>query len=263
MFTSWLRQRKSDRAQTKMPASAPPVRRSARVPDGQRIYAIGDIHGRAALLQQLQQQILADDSAKGPAETRLIYLGDYIDRGAESRKTIEMLLSPAKGLPFSIHLRGNHEQMLLDCIDDPARLQDWRHIGGLETLMSYGVEADLLRARTNSNIIVEAFEERCRAHLPFFRSLDHSARFGDYFFCHAGVRPGVPLHLQSPQDLMWIRQEFLGSPSNFGAMIVHGHTPVEKPDIRANRINIDTGAYATRVLTAIVLERDEVDFLST
>ena len=230
---------------------------------GERIYAIGDIHGNFDLLERLQALIVADLQARPSLSPKLIYLGDYIDRGSKSREVIERLLHPAPHLPPAIMLRGNHEQALLDCMDNPGQLDDWCSFGGLETLISYGVDPALLRSRSNPAATVAAFIEACGDHVDFYRGLKLSARFGKYFFCHAGVRPGIALDRQTAEDLMWIRREFLVSEASFGAIVVHGHTPVDQPEVRHNRINIDTGAYATRVLTALVLEDDEIRFLHT
>ena len=207
--------------------------------------------------------IIADLQTRPPQSARLIYLGDYIDRGGKSREVVERLLNPPPELPKAIMLRGNHEQTLLDCLDDPVRLDEWRGFGGIETMMSYGVEASLLLQRNDQRATIEAFAKASSDHFDFYANLELSAEFGNYFFCHAGVRPGVALNRQSAQDLMWIRQEFLNSQADFTRIIVHGHTPVEKPDVRPNRINIDTGAYATRKLTCAVLEAETIHFLST
>jgi len=168
--------------------------------------------------------------------------------------------------PFSIPyfaLKGNHEELFELFLEDPGVGSQWRHLGGLETLHSYGLPVgSLMRGK--------GFEEASdrlrgtvpREHLAFLSSLRTSITSGQYFLCHAGVRPGVPLDRQESRDLLWIRQEFLTSSRNFGRIIVHGHTPVEQPEVRPNRINIDTGAFATGCLTCVVLERGSHRFLT-
>ena len=263
MFSGWLRRFKPVVTSGGNPEKTGRMPISGGLAPDERIYAIGDIHGKLELLEQLQALIVADLQARPADSAKLIYLGDYIDRGGKSRQVVERLLRPAPQLPPAIMLRGNHEQTLLDCIDHPGRLDDWCSFGGLETLMSYGVDPALLRSRSNPAATIAAFVDVCGDHVDFYRGLEISASFGNYFFCHAGVRPGIALHRQAAEDLMWIRQEFIGSDASFGAIIVHGHTPVERPEVRHNRINIDTGAYATRVLTALVLQGDDIRFLHT
>ena len=275
MLKQWLQRHFQTRSEPDMPGhranlpqkssrpEAADAPSSYHLPPGLRVYAIGDIHGRLDLLMRLHAMIEADIAQRRVEMAQLVYLGDYIDRGSQSRQVIELLINPPPSLPRALMLRGNHEQTLLDCIDDPARLGDWRDFGGIETMLSYGVESALLRSRSDNATTMHAFAEACAPHLDFYESLGSSARIGDFFFCHAGIRPGIALDRQIDQDLLWIRQEFLNSTSEFGAMIVHGHTPVEKPDVRRNRVNIDTGAYVTRKLTAAVIEADQIGFLST
>lgn len=234
----------------------------ASVPAGTRVYAIGDSHGCAGLLKSLQEQILSESSA-GAADLErrvIVYLGDYIDRGPDSRGLIDRLIdAPLPGFE-SVFLKGNHDAMLLRLIDEGVAGPSWALHGLFETLESYGIDpavwhsgAAALRAA-----VVEAVPAR---HLAFLRALRHSHIEGDYFFAHAGVRPGVPLEAQSPRDLMWIRDEFLDSNADHGKVVVHGHTPVEVPDTCANRIGIDTGAVYGGALTALALEGAERRFL--
>jgi len=237
----------------------------ARLPDGLRIYAIGDIHGRADLLRALLEMI-ASDARKAPAEKeRLVYLGDYIDRGHESRQVIDLLLEgPPPGFE-AIYLKGNHEEALLNFLQAPAFGYEWQHYGGLETLASYGVTG--LGARLASEDFDEARDQFKAAlpesHLGFLRALELSACFGDYFFAHAGVRPGVPLEEQLSEDLLWIRAEFTRWRGSFGKIVVHGHSVTEEPEFEPNRIGIDTGAYLTHRLTSVVLEGDKRRLLQT
>jgi serine/threonine protein phosphatase 1 len=239
-----------------------PKRSPAAVPDGMRVYAVGDIHGCARQLDDLMAVILADNQASG-LDTRLVFLGDYLDRGPDSKGVIARLLSPPEGYKAS-HLMGNHDQTLLDFLDDPIVYRSWRSFGAQETLMSYGV---LPPRFDDEEEFVQARQQLLQAmpadHLNFLRNLQGSVRIGDYFFVHAGVRPGIALDQQVAADMLWIRDEFLDSRHNFGSVIVHGHTPIERGVRRTNRINIDTGAYATGRLTAAVLEGETCRFLST
>jgi serine/threonine protein phosphatase 1 len=238
--------------------AAPPA-----IPPDMRIYAVGDIHGRFDLLQILAGRI-ADDLAGAPTRQALtVFLGDYIDRGPRSAAVLEAL-SGGEFPTRLIALRGNHEEMLLRFLDDGNALESWRGFGGLETLHSYGVPvADAMRGAGYA-AAREAFARALpQRHLDFLNGTAPSVAFGDYFFCHAGVRPGVALDRQRQDDLLWIRHAFLQHRGSFGKVVVHGHTPVAAPEDRGNRINIDTGAYASATLTALVLEGDRRRYLST
>ena len=235
-----------------------------RVPAGVRVYVIGDIHGRADLLDEVHAKIRADVGPRRPADIALVYLGDYVDRGADSCGVVERLCrSPIAGAR-RILLKGNHEDMLLRFLHDPAFGNSWRLFGGMETLLSYKVPVNEAMARDGLAALREAFRQMLPPHhLELLRGLKPCDAIGDYFFCHAGVRPGVALERQREEDLMWIREEFLHSDADFGKVVVHGHSPVPAPEVRANRINIDTGAYVTHRLTCLVLEEDHRRFLST
>lgn len=228
-----------------------------------RLYAIGDIHGRLDLLRQLADKISEDLRSAEASRISAVFLGDYIDRGPQSAAVIEELARGAFPVPI-VALRGNHEEILLRFLEDESVLDSWRKFGGLETLHSYGVSvADPMRGGG-----YKAAREALRSALPdshveFLKKTPASVSFGDYFFCHAGVKPGIPLDQQDTQDLLWIRDEFLAYPGAFGKVVVHGHTPAPEPEQRFNRINIDTGAYATSKLTAVMLEGDQRRFLST
>ena len=225
-------------------------------PEAIRIYAVGDVHGRADLLEEIGSVIEAD-LASAPSTVITVLLGDYVDRGPHSSEVVDVLANGRFPTPIRA-LRGNHEQMLLQFLDAPAALDSWRRYGGLETLHSYGVDV-------TKPMLGEAYEETRdallaalpAAHHQFISATEPSATYGDYFFCHAGVRPGVPLDRQRAEDLMWSREGFLGFDRSFGKIVVHGHTPVDAPDFRSNRINIDTGAFATSVLSCLVLEGAE------
>jgi serine/threonine protein phosphatase 1 len=230
--------------------------RRPRVPDGVRIYAIGDIHGRADLLDQVFNRIDAD-LAKNPVSTSVeIFLGDYVDRGPDSRQVLDKLVA-RKGTHRMIFLKGNHETYLVDFLNNPPILDEWQRIGGLETLMSYGIKPSINADTAAQARLAAAFDQALpESHRRFLGDLKSSFTCGDFYFAHAGVRPGIPLEKQREEDLLWIRREFLLCEDDFSKIVVHGHTPVRQLDIRPNRINIDTGAFATGNLTCLVLEDD-------
>ncbi|MGD1935556.1 MAG: metallophosphoesterase family protein [Candidatus Phaeomarinobacter sp.] len=241
------------------PVGRPP----AAVPDGTRVYAIGDIHGRADLLDQLHAKILEDAQTSNASRRVIVYLGDYVDRGLDSKGVIDRLLAdPLPGFE-RVFLKGNHEDAFLKFFAEPEFGRDWKYYGGLETLMSYGVKA--LPLKDEPEAFVAARDELASnfpvAHLDFLGNLRLWLEEGDFYFAHAGVRPGRPLEQQTGQDLMWIRDDFLSSDMDFGKVIVHGHTPEEQPVQRANRIGIDTGAYITGILTCAVLEESDCRFI--
>jgi serine/threonine protein phosphatase 1 len=225
-----------------------------RLPEGIRVYAFGDIHGRADLIKEMFTVIDAD-IARSPVDRPIeVFLGDYIDRGPYSGYTLDLLIERSRSRE-TVFLKGNHEAYFLEVLRDPSKLDDWRQFGGLQTLMSYGIEPSLNPdAAERIDLIRTLIEVMPGDHLKFIRSLKPSFLCGDFFFVHAGVRPGIPLTEQRESDLLWIRNEFLDSKENFGKFIVHGHTPVPEPDIRSNRINIDTGAYATGNLTLLSIQ---------
>jgi serine/threonine protein phosphatase 1 len=231
-----------------------------RVPDHLRVYAVGDIHGRADLLRVLLDKI-QEDAARALAgpERHVVFLGDYVDRGPNSKGVLDTLTEGPPAGFSAHHLRGNHEDMLLTFLDNPASGNSWLWNGGKETLRSYGVDPD-------SDLV--ALRDRFAAalppsHLAFLRTLSLREEFGDYAFVHAGVRPGVPLSEQDPEDLLWIRDEFLTSDADFGKVVVHGHTPGRQPVLAANRIGLDTGAFSSGHLSAVVLTGTTRRILST
>jgi len=230
----------------------------------QRIYCIGDIHGRYDLLKKIHTLILADAEDYAD-EITVVYLGDYIDRGSESKQVIDYLLS--KPLPQfkSIFLRGNHEQVLLDFIApyNPPSNQ-WFNFGGLSTLSSYNVRLKGIPNIADLPAIQEDLRQQLPAsHLDFFQASQTYYQQGDYYFVHAGVKPKLKLEKQIATDLLWIREEFLNSTDFHGKMIVYGHSITDKPDIQLNRIGIDTGAYYSNKLTCLVLENTQQRFLVT
>jgi serine/threonine protein phosphatase 1 len=238
--------------------ASPPV-----VLDRTRVYVVGDIHGRSDLLDQMVQHISRDLEANPTSDCVTVTLGDYIDRGPDSRGVLDRLVHN----PFPtelVALKGNHEVLFEMFLNDPAVAEDWRRLGGLETLYSYGVPVSELMMGAKYQQAAAALEAAVpNEHFKFLASLRISVISGEYFLCHAGVRPGIPLERQSVEDLLWIRDEFLKSPADFGRIVVHGHTPSEQPEILPNRINIDTGAFATGRLTCVVLEGAQPRFLVT
>ncbi len=224
------------------------------LPDGFRIYALGDIHGRSDLLKEMFTVIDADMARNPVSRPVEVFLGDYIDRGPDSAQTLDLLIERSL-YRETVFLKGNHEAYFLEVLRDPTKFEDWRQFGGLQTLMSYGIQPTLdPNTAEQADLIAALIEVMPGNHLEFLKSLKPSFLCGDFFFVHAGVRPGIPLQEQQEADLLWIRNEFLDSDENFGKFIVHGHTPVREPDIRPNRINIDTGAYATGNLTLLTIQ---------
>lgn len=250
-----------------MNEAAPLVLRAdyPRVPDGTLIYAVGDIHGCAEQLAQMHAEILKDAKNVPAERRRVIYLGDYIDRGPDSKGVIEYLLkNPLPGFEAT-YLIGNHEAFLLEYLVDVEAGPGWFFNGGLATLASYGIKASEDDTASPQALaeIRRAFEARFpMPHRDFLTKLDFSATEGDYFFVHAGVRPGIALENQSDEDMLWIRDDFLSSEEDFGKVIVHGHTITWEPERRFNRIGIDTGCFASGLLTSLVLEGREQDFLT-
>lgn len=207
-------------------------------------------------------EAIARDLAQRPTQTALtVTVGDYVDRGPDSRGVIERLTRNPFRTPF-VALRGNHESIFEEFLRDPSIADYWRRLGGLETLHSYGVDvAPLMRGRGHEEAAVALRAALPQSHVTFLASLRLTHSVGRYFLCHAGVRPGVPLARQREEDLLWIREEFLDSRADFGKVVVHGHTPCEAPELRPNRINVDTGAFMSGQLTCAVLEDEGVRFL--
>lgn len=236
------------------------------VPDGSRVYAVGDIHGRSDLLAALHGLIEAD-AAASPARRRVVvYLGDYVDRGPQSREVIELLAErPLAGFE-SVHLLGNHEEFMLRFLgEEPWVGPDWFANGGDATLASYGVDP-LMRLHGPDALLRMQAMLRARIpdrHFDFLHKLRLWHMEGGYLFVHAGVRPGVPIERQSRDDLLWIRGPFLNSTADHGHVVVHGHSISRSVERRPNRIGIDTGAFASGRLTCLVLQGASVDFLHT
>lgn len=233
-----------------------------RVPDGERVYAIGDVHGRLDLLTRLLAEIEAQEAILPPARTTLVLLGDIIDRGPQSREVVELVMRRRASMS-AIMLRGNHEDIAVAAwLGDREALEGWLQHGGIQTLESYGVAAsdiegaDLTEAQRLIHSAIPA------SVIAWFRNLPTCHRCGDYAFVHAGIRPGIPLARQDDNDMMWIRQEFLDYQRPHGAVIVHGHSVSDSVELRGNRIGVDTGAYLTGRLSAVRLFEDQQDVMT-
>lgn len=234
------------------------------LPDGELVYAVGDIHGRADLLIKLCAMIQQDMAGCDYAQATIIFLGDYIDRGYHSREVIESLIQlDIPGVEI-VCLAGNHEDMMIRFLDDPAEGQFWLGIGGLATLASYNVfladDSDAESLLYASNELAAKLPEK---HKQFLLALPEHRQIGGYYFVHAGIRPGIPVAEQRREDKLGIRREFTECDVDFGIKVVHGHSGVRKPTIKSNRIGVDTGAFATGQLTAVVLSGSETRFLQT
>lgn len=227
------------------------------IPSGERVYAIGDIHGCADLLDRLLAQIAEDDATRGPAKTTLIFLGDLVGRGPASAAVIERLRLLATERPDTHFLLGNHEEIFLGAIEgEPKALRLFCRIGGRETVISYGLDAADYE-RMDYEELVQALDRLVPdSHRAFLAGFENMVVIGDYVFVHAGIRPGVALEAQRGSDLRWIRDPFLDHGRPLDKIVVHGHTISDGLDVRPHRIGVDTGAYSTGRLTALGLEAD-------
>ncbi|MDP3080263.1 MAG: metallophosphoesterase family protein [Brevundimonas sp.] len=234
------------------------------VPDGTAVWAVGDIHGRLDLLQPLVDAILADLHVSAATRKVVVFLGDYIDRGPDSRGVLQLLagLSDVEGIEWRF-LKGNHEQAMLGFLEDPSTGPKWCEYGGDNALRSYGLRVPDLAHRTEAwaRVAADLRHKLTAREREFLKSLELSVTLGDYFFSHAGARPGVALDRQSSEDLMWIRQPFLNSRTAFERVVVHGHTPTLRVHADHRRIGLDTKAYDTGVLTALRLQGRERSLL--
>jgi serine/threonine protein phosphatase 1 len=243
-----------------VPADAGPAR-SAAVPPRERVYAVGDIHGRLDLFEAMIAAIEADDARRGPARTTVVLLGDLVDRGPDSAGVIEAARDWGRRRTVRV-LAGNHEEMFLDSFDDIDVLRHFLRYGGRETVLSYPIDRERYRDWT-----LEELQERMRAavphdHLAYLRAAEDAIVIGDYLFVHAGIRPGVPLAEQKPRDLRWIRERFIAHEGDHGHVVVHGHTITTEVEEMPNRIGIDTGAFMSGRLTALGLEGSERWYLT-
>jgi serine/threonine protein phosphatase 1 len=229
----------------------------ATLPPGERVYAVGDVHGCLDRLQSLHQ-LIADDLAARPADAPLlVHLGDYVDRGPDSAGVVALLADGGLPAPLpTVNLMGNHEHMMLAALatGETEATELWLANGGADSLLSWGVPRSAQPKEWPAYLP--------KPHLLFLRDLAIRHAAGGYLFVHAGIRPGIPLERQSRHDLMWIREPFLSCDDCFGPVVVHGHTPRQEPVVRPNRIGIDTGAVMGGVLTCAVLEEDRLGFIS-
>jgi serine/threonine protein phosphatase 1 len=230
----------------------------ATLPAGERVYAIGDVHGCLDRLVALHEMIAEDIAARPAEHTTLIHLGDYVDRGTDSAQVVDWLINqPPVPADSFVNLMGNHEHMMLAAVvgvDQEAPSQ-WLMNGGADSLLSWGIARSVPSVEWAAHIPLP--------HLMFLRDLAINHRVGPYLFVHAGVRPGVKLEAQTRQDMLWIREPFLSSRADHGAVVVHGHTPKREPVVQPNRIAIDTGAVLGGALTCVVLEGDKLGFLQS
>lgn len=243
---------------------APPARGEFAVPDGRRVYAIGDVHGRDDLFAELIGLIRADNAERDNAEVTLVLLGDLVDRGPQSAEVVERAIRLKDEFPDTRLLIGNHEECFLAALTgDVSRLRYFMRIGGDATVQSYW-KGDVSFLEASFEQVAEQLPDMVPPeHVQFLGSGEDVIEIGGYIFVHAGIRPGVPIEKQALGDLRWIRHEFLDDERDHGAMIIHGHTIYDDVDEWPNRIGIDTGAYKSGILTAIVLEGRERRYLKT
>lgn len=231
---------------------------------GYRAYVVGDIHGRLDLLDALLDKIHAELKARPARKVLLVFVGDLIDRGPSSAQVVERLRTYRHPHVQTMFLLGNHEEVLLRILHGEADLiAKWCTFGGTQCLQSYGVDTKLLAKLGDEELLALVRKAIPKSHVEFLESFDDSCRFGDYLFVHAGIRPGVDLDQQKQSDLRWIREAFLFDETDHGFVVVHGHTISPDVELRSNRIGIDTGAYRTGVLTALVIDGDQSWFLDT
>lgn len=233
--------------------------KNASVPNGKTVYAIGDVHGRADMLDELLWRI--KDDAGSLYNAKLIFLGDYVDRGPDSRGVIDRLISLRKDHDDAVFLKGNHEALMLDFLADPEDLSQWLEWGGEETLESYGIDP---AGKEHRALAAELAAAAPKSHLEFLNGLALTHIEGDYLFVHAGVKPGAPLEEQTEADLLWIRKRFHNAAPDARPdyVVVHGHTPTDKPDDAGWRVGVDTGAVYGGMLTAVALAGSSRRFLS-
>jgi serine/threonine protein phosphatase 1 len=231
---------------------------------GARAYAVGDIHGRLDLLDELLAMIEADNAGRPEAKTYIVFLGDLIDRGPDSAGVVERLRHYDPAFARPIFLAGNHEEVFLRILHGEIDiLPDWLQFGGAECIQSYGLDAKAIQRMEPEEALERLKAAVPQGHVEFVEGFCDTFRCGDYLFVHAGIRPGIDLDEQDQFDLRWIREPFLSGEEEHGMMIVHGHTIVPAVEERLNRIGIDTGAYHSGVLTALGIEDDRRWYLAT
>ena len=236
-----------------------------RAAKGERVYAIGDVHGCEDLLIALLAKIRADAEMRAPAQTRIVLLGDVVDRGPASSSLMRRLLRYTRMTTNFTVLLGNHEQLMSAAVQgDLAALATWVGLGGDQTLASFGVPAKLIGEGSTARLLDQVRRLIEPELVLWMERLPLMVRSGDLVFVHAGIRPGVPLLQQKANDLLWIRNPFLTSEEHRDYFTVHGHTiSVGGPDVRPNRLGIDTGAYESGKLTAVGFENEDYWILST
>lgn len=234
------------------------VRRGFSVPEGQRVYAIGDIHGRDDLFKMMIDLIQADHAARAPAELTLVLLGDLVDRGPQSAQVVERAMNLRKEFPTMRYLIGNHEECFLASLTgNVRRLRYFMRIGGDATVQSYWPDDENFAAASFEEVAERLPELVPSSHVEFLGAGEDMVEIGDYLFVHAGIRPGVPMEKQTPADLRWIREDFLDHLGDYGKMVVHGHTISARPDEQVNRIGIDIGAFRSGALAALGIEGNQ------
>jgi len=236
--------------------------RQHRAPEGTRYYVIGDIHGRLDLFEALIDAVEGDDRAAAPARTSIVLLGDLVDRGPDSAGVVERAMRWSAERKVTL-LAGNHEEMFLDAFEDAGVLRHFLRHGGRQTVLSYGIPRDVYDSASYEQLQSLMRGAVPRSHIHYLSSARDHLEAGDYLFVHAGIAPNVPLGEQQRHHLRWIRDPFLDHPEPHSHMVVHGHTITEGIDNPGNRIGIDTGAYRTGHLTALVLEGASRRFLQT
>ncbi len=237
----------------------------ARIPDGMRVYAIGDVHGRNDLLQSLLAQIDADDAARGAADSHILFLGDLMDRGPDSAGVIETAMALNSSSRKVRFLMGNHEEVMLKAVrdGDTKTTRFFLRIGGEETILSYPISRSEYKLLDMQELTDRLPRLIPQSHIDFLDSFEDQIIMGDYAFVHAGIDPDVPLAAQKPSTLRWIRDDFVSHKGDLEKVIIYGHTIYTDVDERGSRIGIDTGAYASGKLTAIGLEGGERWYLQT
>ena len=230
-----------------------PAAALAQVPAGERWYVMGDVHGRCDLFEALVAAIDADDGAAGQATTTVVLLGDLVDRGPDSAGVIAQARAWAERRVVRL-LAGNHEDMFLESFDDPEMLRHFLRHGGRETVLSYGIDRERYNSLTLEELQVEMARAVPAGDRAFLVAAEEWIAAGDYLFVHAGINPAVPLEEQRRSDLLWIRERFLRHEEAFSHVVVHGHTIFDEVEDAGTRIGIDTGAYRSGRLTALVLE---------